>query len=231
MKKILLIADSSALPGHLNKYEDTWLYKLKNEYPNYDFISFFKRSLTTDVLSTLGGGETGVDKWPKGADCLEAYMPDTIIIQLGFADCAPRLLFDLERKILKYLPQLIVKIYINLIKKLRNRNTKNTIVNIVKFEKNIKDYVERCIKSSVNQLIFINIQMPSQKTVDKNPDIIENVKKYNEIINKHCKLNTFIQSIEPLNSNRYSFEIFEDGHHPNIIGHNMIIKELVPLLK
>lgn len=39
--KIFCIANSLTLPGHLNKYEDTWFYKLKQEFPNSDFISFF----------------------------------------------------------------------------------------------------------------------------------------------------------------------------------------------
>ena len=100
MIKVLCIGDSLALPGHLNRYEDTWFYKIKMEYPEYDFISYFKRQLTTDVLTTMGGGEGGVDKWPKGADCLEAYAPEVVIVQLGIVDCDPRLLNRYDRAIL-----------------------------------------------------------------------------------------------------------------------------------
>tara|TARA_X000000368_G_scaffold403028_1_gene377546 strand:- start:1409 stop:1630 length:222 start_codon:yes stop_codon:yes gene_type:complete len=46
--KIFCIADSLGLPGHLNKYEDTWFYKLKQEFPNSDFISFYNKSLYED---------------------------------------------------------------------------------------------------------------------------------------------------------------------------------------
>jgi len=91
--KVLCIGDSLCLPGHLNKYEGTWFCKIKEQFPELDFISFFKRQLTTDILVSMGGGESGVDKWLKGADCLEAYLPDVIKLQLGIVDCAPRLFF------------------------------------------------------------------------------------------------------------------------------------------
>jgi len=74
--KVLSIGDSLALPGHGNLYEYTWIYKLKTQYPKYDFITFFKRQLTTNILITMGGGIDGVDNKPKGTDCLEFYEPN-----------------------------------------------------------------------------------------------------------------------------------------------------------
>lgn len=56
MKKCLIIGDSLALPGHLNSYEDTWVCKFKRQFPNLDILTFLKRQLTTDVLTTMGGG-------------------------------------------------------------------------------------------------------------------------------------------------------------------------------
>ena len=55
--KVLAIGDSLSLPGHLNRYEDTWIYKLKKSFSEFDFITFFQRGLTTDVLVTMGGGD------------------------------------------------------------------------------------------------------------------------------------------------------------------------------
>lgn len=118
-KKVLCIGDSLALPGHLNKYEDTWFYNLKQNFPDYDFISFFKRQLTTDVLVKMGGGKEGVDKMPNGADCLEFYKPDIVVLQLGIVDCAPRLLNKYDKVIIRLLPEGLTKFYIKLIKSLR----------------------------------------------------------------------------------------------------------------
>tara|TARA_B110001452_G_scaffold119986_1_gene99552 strand:+ start:11406 stop:11687 length:282 start_codon:yes stop_codon:yes gene_type:complete len=89
--RVLCIGDSTSLPGRSNKYEDTWIFKLKKRYTNWDFITFFKRALTTNVLIEMGGGDENYPN-PEGADCLEHYLPDKVIIQLGIVDCAPRLL-------------------------------------------------------------------------------------------------------------------------------------------
>ena len=64
-KRVLAIGDSLALPGHGNKYEDTWIYKLKNKFSYFDFITFFKRQLTTDVLVSMGGGKMESIRIPK----------------------------------------------------------------------------------------------------------------------------------------------------------------------
>jgi acyl-CoA thioesterase-1 len=113
--KVLCIGDSLALPGHHNKYEDTWFYKLKKEFPGHDFISFFKRQLTTEILVTIGGGEKIEGAFPTGADCLEHYMPEIVIIQLGIVDCAPRLINEKSFlwKIVRRLPDCFLNHYIN----------------------------------------------------------------------------------------------------------------------
>lgn len=53
---------------------------LKKAFLGFDFISFFKRQLTTDSLVTTGGGEDDVDGWPKGADRQDAYRPDIVVV-------------------------------------------------------------------------------------------------------------------------------------------------------
>lgn len=166
MKKILCIADSLGLPGHLNKYEDTWFYKLKQYFPNSDFISFFKRQLTTDVLVTMGGGEGGVDNWPKGADCLEGYMPQVVIIQLGIVDCAPRLLTNYDKVIMKILPKYFQKSYLSVIKTIRKRNVANTLVPFEKFKSNLNRYIKRAEKIDA-KIIFISISVPDKNMVKK----------------------------------------------------------------
>lgn len=135
--KVLCIGDSLALPGHLNRYEDTWFYKLKQVFPTIDFISFFKRQLTTEALVTMGGGRDGIDNWPKGADCLEAFMPDIVILQLGIVDCVPRLLNKYERKIVSILPVGLKSPFIKLVKKYKKRSTKNTTVPLQNFKNNL----------------------------------------------------------------------------------------------
>lgn len=49
-------------------------------------MSFFKRSLTTEVLIKMRGGESGIDSYPNVADCLEFFEPDIVVLQLGIVD-------------------------------------------------------------------------------------------------------------------------------------------------
>ena len=80
--KVMIVTDSLSMPRPEIRYEDTWIYLLKQEFPQYDIIDRPGRGSTTTRLVTEGGG---------GVDLLETYMPDIVIIQLGMADCAPRL--------------------------------------------------------------------------------------------------------------------------------------------
>ncbi|MFY0698228.1 hypothetical protein A8B79_10370 [Balneola sp. EhC07] len=229
-KKVLCIGDSLCLPGHLNKYEDTWFFKLKKEFPDFDFISFFKRQLTTEILVTMGGGKKGVDGWPKGADCLEAYLPHTIILQLGIVDCAPRLLYEFERKLVSRVPNLIKTNYLSLIKVLRKRNLGNTLVSFDKFKININNYIERAYNIGVSKIIIIGIAYPDEKMVDKNPQILQNVDKYNDFYKKISSENKMVEIILPLDAKKYDYRIYEDGYHPNKAGHELVKNRLAELL-
>ena len=120
-KKLIAVGDSLALPGHLNNYEDTWFYRLKKDLKDYDCIPIFRRGITSEILVSEGGG--GVDNLPMGADCLEFYKPDIVILQLGIVDCAPRLFKrdGIENKIINRIPYKLKDRYIKIVKKLRTR--------------------------------------------------------------------------------------------------------------
>jgi len=228
MKKILCIGDSLALPGHLNTYEDTWFYKLKIEFPKFDFISFFKRGITTEMLVTMGGGEGGIDNWPFGADCLEAFCPDIVIVQLGIVDCAPRLLNTLDRVVVKIIPKYLKSLYIKLVKLTRNRKTKNTIVSLDKFRSNWINFMNRAIKINT-RILVISISLPDSSFSAKNSTIHLNVNKYNNSLFQLAKEYNF--SITPvLKSNNYNQPIYEDGYHPNVYGHEIIFNEIKKIL-
>jgi acyl-CoA thioesterase-1 len=224
------IGDSLALPGHMNSYEDTWYFKLKMEFPNYDFNSFFKRQLTTDVLTTMGGGESGIDKWPKGADCLEAYMPDIAIVQLGIVDCAPRLMNKYDRVFIKIIPDPLSRAYIKLIKLYRKRKTNNTMVSFDQFCKNMNSFMDRTIKTKTS-VIIISISLPSPTFLIKNPDVLINVSRYNDFLFQLKNKYNNVSITNALNSVNYNQSIYEDGYHPNQLGHEIIFNQLKDLLR
>nr|WP_314993518.1 SGNH/GDSL hydrolase family protein [uncultured Capnocytophaga sp.] len=224
-KRILCIGDSTSLPGHTNTFEDTWYYKLSEEFSNYKFITVFRRAITTDILVKEGGGDS-IDNQPSGADCLEFYKPSLIIIQLGIVDCAPRLLTNFDKIILKLLSSKYHNAYVRLIKKVRKRNKKNTQVSISNFQKNLLNYIERSLLIGVEKIIFIAIPFPDNRMIKKNPLIEENVSIYNKIIEDLSKKYKFIEVITPLDSRKYNDVIFEDGYHPNPLGNNIVFNAL-----
>lgn len=223
--KVLCIGDSLALPGHHNKYEDTWYFRLKNNYPGIDFYAYFQRQLTTKVLNTMGGGKDGIDNFPKGADCLECFEPNLVILQLGIVDCAPRLLYRFERDILSHLPKSIFNLYVSLIKKIRKRNLKNTFVTINKFKNNIEKYILRAEKIKTNKIIFIAIPFADNNLVRKNEKILDNISLYNDILRMLEQKYLIFKVINPLK--KTDQKIFQDGYHPNIKGHGLILEQLI----
>ena len=224
----MIIGDSLALPGHLNKYENTWIYLLKKNFPKYDFITYLRRALTTDVLITNGGGLDGIDDLPWGADCLESFMPDIVILQIGIVDCAPRLFKQtgIEKYFIKLLPKPFKNYYINIIKKYKKRSSSQSYTSSENFKVYLKNYFNRCKNIRLNKLIVIGIPYPNSKMISKNQNIINSIKTYNNIYDKLSSMFNFIKAIYPLDSRRKNYEIFQDGYHPNTLGHNEIFQEL-----
>lgn len=221
--KVLCIGDSLALPGHGNMYEDTWFYKLKKEFTDYDFVSYFQRSLTTNVLNTSGLDKNGV----YGADCLELYEPQIVVLQLGIVDCAPRLIYE-DSKVWKYiqvLPSFFVTKYVKYLKKTKGRDPKNVYVKPNEFENNLIRYFDRCAPLNLLKVIYIAIPYPDKEMVDKNPRILENVNKYNQIVNNLQNNYHFLNVIFPLDC-RNKTNLYDDGYHPNSNGNEEVFCQL-----
>lgn len=221
--KVMCVGDSTSLPGHDNSYEDTWFYRLTREFINFDFINVFRRGITTEILVTEGGG---YDQFPMGADCLEFYDPNMVILNLGIVDCAPRLLNRVDNLILRCLPNIAKRFFIKGIKKIKTRKASNTLVSQQQFEYNLINYIERCLLKKVEMLILISIPVPDERMVKKNPNIIKNVEEFNKILCNMAEKYFFIKSISPLDSRNYDKVIFEDGYHPNPLGNDIVFQEL-----
>lgn len=229
VKRVMCIGDSLSLPGHLNRYDDTWYFKLKEKFPRYDFNSYFKRQLTTDVLVSMGGGQHGIDSWPKGADCLEAYMPDIVIVQLGIVDCAPRLLSNFDRIVINMLPGFLSMSYISFVKIIRRRKSTNTLVPLNKFQSNWTTFLARALKINA-KVIIISISLPDQKYIEKNPDVCNNINQYNDILFSLARVNNNVTITNVLDPDKYDHLIYEDGYHPNKFGHQILFNQLIHIL-
>lgn len=228
--RILCIGDSTSLPGHTNTYDDTWFYKLKQDFHTFDFISVFRRSITTNILVTEGGGDD-VDNVPMGADCLEFYNPSIVVLQLGIVDCAPRLLNRFDKLILMFLPNNAKSFFIKFLKSIKKRRSSNTLVSLEKFQSNFKSYIERCLLNKIEIIILISIPYPDERMISKNVNIIINVEVYNKILSDLSKNYSFVKVISPLDSRNHDEIIFEDGYHPNPLGNQIVFQNIKNIIK
>lgn len=219
---ILCVADSTALPRSRVHYADTWISLLKKKYPKYDFICNFQRAATSRILVESGLTEDGI----RGADTLEFYSPQIVILQLGIVDCSPRYLThnSILFKVVKTSPQCIQNIFWKIWKTIKKRSIKKADVLPLQFLKNIDSYLKRCVHNKVSNVIIIKIATPSQSIVKNNPLFLEATKHYNGIYDKLIENYPFITVVDPLKKGEEFYYV--DGYHPAKSGHELIFEEL-----
>ncbi len=220
-EKILCISDSFGLPREGVEYNDTWIALIKRHHKEIDFISLFRRQLTTDSLSEQNYGEF-----------LKFYSPDYVYVQLGICDCAPRYIRtkSLLYRILRRLPSSFSSIVWKLIK-LRGRRLKCTDVSLNEFYTNLSKYVEECQTMGVKQIILCKIGKPAENMLKSNPHVLQSINNFNNVIEQIKKENNgIIEIVDPLNSGDKDNYVL-DGYHPNKLGHKLIYKSLDQILK
>lgn len=229
--KVLCIGDSLALPRPDLLYEDTWICKLKKEFPEWDIISISTRGITTNILVTQGGDKNS-EIFPSGSDTLEFYLPKFVIIQLGIVDCAPRLIIpgSFNSFLVKILPSTLREFYLSFLKKVIKRKRNRVYVDKKKFKLNILNYLNRCRNCNIEKVIIIGIAIPDKKMEDKNHEMIHNVNEYNNIYKEICMDFEFASLVFPLNVDNANLNIYFDGYHPNSKGnllvYNAIMQEI-----
>ena len=223
MKRILCISDSLGLPRPKVPYDETWFSILNKTFPSLDFVSYFRRNGTTDMLSS--NGDYG--------DTLLFYSPQIVILQLGICDCAPRYLrtTSILYRLLAHLPNFLSKPIWALIKRIKHRSLKCTDVPIGRFERNLKEYIQMCINASVDKVILVKIAMPGQAMIKANPLILESIAKYNAVYEKIAELYPdFVTLLNPISIGKDDLFV-EDGYHTNGEGHKLIANELTVILR
>ncbi len=222
-KKIIIIADSVSMPRNGIAYEETWIHMLKREFPAYDIIDRTARGSTSTRLVTEGGG---------GADLLETYMPDIVILQQGMAEAAPRL-FDkrgMEFTIIsRYMPPRFRQKYIEYVKKRRIRNPDITDVAPEQFRTNIMAFFERAKKISA-RIILIPILPPTDEYTRKSPHAPKNVDRYNAIYRETAATFDNVTIVDPFRPGIDINTISIDELHVNSEGSRLIFTALKPLL-
>jgi hypothetical protein len=221
-KKIMIITDSIAMPRPDIRYEETWVYLLKKEFPHYDFIDRPVRGSTSTRLSPQYGG----------FDLLESYMPDIVILQQGMAECAPRLFHkqSLEYYIVsRILPPRIREWYIGYVRNHRGRNPEITDVEPERFRANIMGFIKRA-KGISARVIIIPILPPAEILLRKSPHILKNIDRFNAIYHEAARSFPNVTIVDPFRSEIDINELAVDEIHIKPEGLKMIFDALKPLL-
>lgn len=217
--KVLIITDSVSMPRPGVSYEDTWIYLLKKKHPDLDIIDRPARGATSRRLVTEGGG---------GFDLLETYMPGTVILQFGLAECAPRLFrksgfeFFFMNRILS--PALRTK-YIDYVKKKRPRKPELSDVSPEEFRNNITHYMNRSLNYGT-QVIVIRILKATDYYISKSPRIQECIDVYNRIYEEVASEFPNVTVINPVKDEVDVNSICLDELHIDKEGHKIYFKEV-----
>lgn len=222
-KRVLIIADSMAMPREDVGYELTWIYKLKQAFPDYDVVDRPSRGATSLRLVTEGGG---------GKDLLEFYGPDIVVLQLGMAEAAPRLFHKTGWEyffINKILPARFRMKYVNWVKKTRGRNPKITEISPDRFKAHITAYFKRAQDLKI-EIVALLLARVSTDFLNRSPRIMENVHLYNSIYEEVAESFPNVTLVHPFDESIDMDRISVDEVHVTEEGHEMILNRIKPFL-
>lgn len=222
----MIIGDSLAMPRPDVCYEDTWVYKLIKALPELEFIDKTMRASTSERLVTEGGGDNNN---PYGADLLEHYMPDIVVMQIGIVDCAPRYIKkgSLENIILnRIMPRSMRTVYMDLIKKNRVRDPQKAYVPRHRFRSNLSNYFQRADNHNV-KVIAIMIAPVTSAFIDKSPFANQSIKNYNNIYHDLSRDFGNVDLVYPFDDVINLEDVTIDGYHINLEGHDIIFRILM----
>ena len=212
--RILCIGDSLGLPREGCSYEDTWIFLLKQKYPQHSFInSFTRRQLISEALREYQNHTIH-------------FKADVVILQQGICDCSPRYVNDLlfVNRVIKWIFDKLnrTELYWRIVKQTpRKQNCVYTKPDNFK-----RDY--KCLIDSVltagGSIILIKIGHGSESVQKSSPFYNSNVDKYNHIIDEIAKGYNKVYVVDPLN--RVVDEMFVDGYHCNKVGMYKVYEEL-----
>ncbi len=221
--KIIIIADSLAMPRTDLPYEETWIKVVKNHFKDFDIIDKSARGTTSLRLITEGGG---------GVDLLEMYCPNFVVLQLGITDCAPRYFNknSFEYTFLnKYIPPKLRIKYINRIKRKRIRDPLKTEISPEAYRAHIEAFIIRAKKIGTS-VIAIPIAPATSEFIKKSPHISENIERYNSILYALEKIYDNVFIIDPFLNVISIDNIMLDELHPNEKGSELIAESVIQFL-
>lgn len=214
--RVLIIGDSMALPRKGVSYNCTWPYRLKCRFKDVEFIN---RSILGSTVQRLNIGDAADE-----SGCLEAYMPQIIILQLGIVDCAPRLFkrTSLVPKIMRYLPNVVQSQFVSFFKTYRGRRAEFSYLSHTEYRNHIERFIRRSADFNVKKIFAVKIGPISSSVAESSPQFNSQINIYNEILNEASNANSRFSLIEAGFDASCAHEHTTDGYHLNEKGHNSL---------
>ncbi len=213
-KLILCIGDSIGMPRDGVIYAETWFYLLSENFKEHHFIYSFKRALTTDEL---------INK-----DFLEFINPNYVVLQIGIVDCAPRYFRkgSFVEIFVNKLPKLLRDNFWKIKKKISQRKKNFSYVSEHKYKENIISYIDRCMKLGIEKVFILPIILPGTKMIKSNPQIVEQLNRYNLILNEVELIYEKVHLIK-FNLPFTESDFVDDGYHLNSSGQKIVGRSLI----
>jgi lysophospholipase L1-like esterase len=228
-RRVLVIGDSTTEPRFDLKYRDTWLCRLKDGLAAADVIALVSGGRTTAYLAqaTLAPGTAT----PYDPHNLETFEPHTVVLNLGIVDCAPRLFTRGESFVVGKLPGGVRRLVIAAAKRVRGRRISRAYVGKGDFERNVRQYLERCRAVGVKRVVIIAIPTPDMRARARNAGIADAAAQYNQIYGRLCREFDFATLIDPLHAGDGVCLLFiDDGYHPSARGNDAVYEALAAVL-
>ncbi|MBX9268134.1 SGNH/GDSL hydrolase family protein [Chromobacterium violaceum] len=220
--RVLIIADSLALPRDDVAYEHTWPGMLEERLPTVTWINRAQRLSTSERLNGEGN---------QGADCLELYQPDLVVLQLGICDCAPRVLHRRTAAYVYRLPFGLGERFSSWLSRWRGRKISNCFVPLTDYESNLRDYLIRAAAHGTKVIALATLP-PSNPLVSNNPLIGRQIDAYNEALDRLAERFSCLSVLYPFRGLDLIDGLFvEDGYHLNEKGALRIAAALEPLVR
>lgn len=176
LNRCIVIGSSMSMPSLELKYEDTYLFKLKQYFSDIEFIDKCRRSSSVQRLVSEGQNSLGFD-------LLEFYNPNFVILHLGATDAAPRLLPRKKTwtKFINLLP--FSGIIYDFVRKTKGRTISCADLSPDAFYNCLEKYIKRAQNMGV--IVFcIKIIHFGSKLVKASPHVNESFDLYNKQFEK-----------------------------------------------
>ncbi|WP_339764489.1 SGNH/GDSL hydrolase family protein [uncultured Sulfitobacter sp.] len=234
MKNVVIIGDSLACPR-------PWIGLGQRG----TYASLLQQAAGDRVhVISLAGGERSTRYYATGSfekNYIEDSDTDTLIVQLGIVDCAPRLMTFFERGIgfmcRKSRPAnaLFLK-YVATKSRYRLFFTKhfpNIMVKLPEFERNILNILCKYVtKGGAKTVIFINIAYPGPHLTERSFEVLKIISNYNDVLDRTAQTDPDrIKVIDLFSITRDAPHLItpEDGHHITKAAHKILADRILSM--